>query len=111
VAPRTNRSLSSCFECAGIAHCYGCKQPDLDREAARAAAAECTSLRKGRTTETVYVLGRRKGISRKKAEKLVMAGMATWEAHRTVRMIGACQDLSVETILKKRFRLGQGLAR
>lgn len=84
---RKDRPLVSCYQCAGIFHCYGTKQPGLQRDEARARAAECNSWRKGKTTDIVTVVGREEGMSRKKAEDLVLKGLAVWEAEKTLRLI------------------------
>lgn len=77
----------TCYDCAGIEHCHGSKQPGIPREAARETAAACDSLHKGRTVEVVSVVGRERGISRKNAEELVARKKAVWEAHRLVRIL------------------------
>ncbi len=72
------KQVSSCYECAGIVSCYGTHKPDIPRAEARERAARCGSLRRGRTVEVVSVLGRQRGMSRKKAQALVQQGRAIW---------------------------------
>jgi len=38
-------------------------------------------MHKGTTTETVQVAGKERGMSRKKAEKLISRGRAAWVQH------------------------------
>ncbi|MCL6449898.1 MAG: hypothetical protein K6T75_01195 [Acetobacteraceae bacterium] len=83
---RRSQPLVSCYECAGITHCLGSPQPGLHREEARTRASACTSWHKGRTTETVSVVGADRGMSRKKAEELVAKGRAEWVAPCTIRV-------------------------
>jgi len=79
--------ISSCFECAAVMHCYHKKQPDITREEGRARAAQCDSFRKGRVVETIKVVGRERGMSRRNAESLVTAMKAVWVAEKTIRML------------------------
>lgn len=79
--------ISSCFECAAVMHCYNKKQPDVSREEGRSRAAQCNSLRKGKVVETIKVVGREKGMSRRNAEKLVDEMKAVWVADKTIRML------------------------
>lgn len=78
--------LVSCYECAGIEICYGTKQPDLTRDEARAKAAGCAKLEKGRTVDVVRILGRDKGMSRRNAQDAVLAKEAAWEAPGVLRL-------------------------
>jgi organic hydroperoxide reductase OsmC/OhrA len=80
------RTVASCYECAALESCFGTKKPILTREQGRAKAVECQSLRKGITTETIQVEGQTKGMSRKKAEKLVMRHRARWVANQRIRL-------------------------
>ena len=80
--------IISCFECIAIAHCYGSTHPHLSRENARLRASSCRSLRKGFSTERITVLGSNRGMSRKKAEKMVNCGLARWIKPGTIQMIG-----------------------
>lgn len=79
--------ISSCYQCAGIAYCYGTKNPGISREMGRSEAKHCTSLRKGSPKETVSVTGYKRGLSRANAEKLVTGGYAKWSIHRTIEPI------------------------
>ena len=81
------KELVSCFQCAGILHCYGDKNPDLDRKEARSNAANCKSLRRGFTTETVSVIGYKRGLSRKNAEKMVLYSFARWCSYKTIEPV------------------------
>lgn len=78
------KGLSSCYQCAGILHCYGDKNPDLDRKEARFTAANCKSLHQGFTTEIVSVIGYKRGLSRKNAEKMVLYSFARWCSYKTI---------------------------
>lgn len=78
--------LVSCYECTGIELCYKTKQPGIEREVARATAAACTKLEKGRTVEVVRVLGRERGMSRRNAQEAVQAGEAAWAAPGVIRL-------------------------
>ncbi len=82
------QDVVSCYQCAGIAACYGSKQPALDREEARAKAKACSLWHKGRTTETVKVVGRDRGMSRGKAQRKVEEGEAVWVGPGVVRLQG-----------------------
>ncbi len=77
-------AVISCFECIAIKGCYGLTHPDIDREKARQLASACTSLSKGFSTETINVVGSKKGISRKKAEKMINKGEARWTDNKTI---------------------------
>ncbi|MGI5839444.1 MAG: hypothetical protein ACOX8W_07255 [bacterium] len=79
--------ISSCFECAAVMHCFNKKQPDITREEGRTRAAQCKSFRKGRVVETVRVVGRDRGMSRRNAESLVLAAKAVWVADKTIEML------------------------
>ena len=79
--------ITSCYECAGIASCYGSKQPGIQREEGRRRAAQCALPQKGRTTEVVRVVGRDRGMSRKNAQEVVEAGAAVWEGPSLVRLV------------------------
>jgi hypothetical protein len=79
--------ITSCFECAAIEHCYRTKQPTITREEGRCRASRCDSLRKGRVVETVQVVGRERGLSRRKAEHLVEAAKAVWVAQKTIQLL------------------------
>jgi hypothetical protein len=85
---KKQRTVASCFECAGLANCYHTKNPHITREEGRKTAAFCQSLRKGVTTETVQVEGRERGMSRKKAEKLVIRQRAVWCGPGRIRLNG-----------------------
>ncbi|MHB9146345.1 MAG: DMT family transporter [Symbiobacteriia bacterium] len=78
--------LVSCYECAGIEICYGTKAPALTREEARANAAACNKVEKGRTVDVVRILGREKGMSRRNAQDAVLAKEAAWEAPGVIRL-------------------------
>ena len=80
-------SISSCFECAAVMYCYKKKQPDITREEGRARAAQCNSFHKGRVVETIKVVGRERGMSRRNAENLVIAMKAVWVADKTIRLL------------------------
>lgn len=67
--------------------CYGTANPKLSREEARAAAAACTKLNKGRTVETVRVEGRERGMARRNAEELVLKKRAQWIGEKLVRIL------------------------
>lgn len=84
-----NRFPVSCYDCAGIEHCHGSKQPGIPREAARERAAGCESWHKGRTVEVISVVGRERGMSRKNAEELVGRKKAVWEGPSLVRLLEA----------------------
>ncbi len=81
------KELVSCYQCAGILHCYGDKNPDIDRREARSTAADCKSLHRGYTTETIYVNGYERGLSRKNAEKMVIYGFARWCSYKTIEPV------------------------
>ena len=83
---KRQRAVASCFECAGLASCYQTKNPNITRAEGRETAALCQSLRKGVTTETICVEGRERGMSRKKAEKLVVRDRAIWSGPSRIRM-------------------------
>ena len=71
----SKRRLVSCHQCACLLSCF--RYPaQLGRDTARQAATACTSWRKGLTTEVVAVMGTRRGISRKGAERLCTADHA-----------------------------------
>lgn len=53
----------------------------------RQAAANCNKLEKGRTTEVVRVVGRERGMSRKKAQRKILNGEAVWEGPGAVRFL------------------------
>jgi len=78
------KTISSCFECIAIKSCYGSTHPDLEKKEARLNASNCTSIRKGFSTETIKVVNSEKGVSRKKAEKLVEERQATWVEDKTI---------------------------
>ncbi|MDA8235015.1 MAG: hypothetical protein M0Z31_09500 [Clostridia bacterium] len=85
----SNKVLVSCFQCTGMVKCYGQTNSDLievDRQVARNNAAKCTKLERGLPTEVVRVLDRERGMSRKKAQKLVEQGEATWLEHNLVEL-------------------------
>ncbi len=86
MSKKRQRTVASCFECAGLASCYHTKTPNITREEGRETAARCHSLRKGMTTETVGVEGRERGMSRKKAEKLVIRKRAVWIAPGQIQL-------------------------
>ncbi len=86
MSKKRQRTVSSCFECAGLANCYNTKNPEITREEGRKKAALCQSLRKGVTTETIQVEGRERGMSRKKAEKLVKRDRAIWSGPSKIRI-------------------------
>lgn len=67
----------SCYDCAGIVNCR-VNRFHLTSSEARLICMECRSLHKGRSTEVVRVVGRGRGISRKKAEELISTGRARW---------------------------------
>lgn len=81
------KEMASCYQCAGILHCYGNKSPDLDRKEARSIAADCRSLHRGFTTETVNVIGYTRGLSRKNAEKMVLKSFARWCGYKTIEPV------------------------
>jgi len=93
--------IVSCFQCSGIAFCYGTKKPELEREEARINASKCTSLHKGRPVETVSVHGFDRGLSRKNAEQLVLDGYARWSCYKTIELIGKLPDSLYKRIKKK----------
>lgn len=70
--------IVSCYECAAIEACYGNKQPGLAREEARARAAACSLPQKGRVTDVIRIVGRERGMSRKKVQAFVQAGQGEW---------------------------------
>ena len=80
------RTANSCFECAGVLHCWRVPQPDISREKARLTALHCQSLHRGRTVDVVRVRGLKPGMSRKKAEALVRAGRAEWIAPGQIQL-------------------------
>ncbi len=82
-----DKGMVSCFQCQGIYFCYGSKDPTLNRNQAREAAAKCNSYHKGFPVETVYVYGYKRGMSRKNAEKLILNGIARWIDHRIIELI------------------------
>lgn len=82
------QELTSCYQCAGIAHCYGSKNPPLDRLEARVKANLCNSLHKGFPINTVKISGYDKGMSRKNAESLVQQGLAVWVDKNLIIQIG-----------------------
>ncbi len=94
------KELASCYQCAGILHCYGDKNPDLDRKKARSNAANCRSLRRGFTTETVSVIGYERGLSRKNAEKLILNSFARWCSYKTIEPLKEL-PLGINNRLKK----------
>ena len=85
----SNKVLVSCFQCTGMESCFGQKDSALigvDRKEAREKAAACTKLERGLPTEVVRVLDRERGMSRKKAQKLVEQGAARWVEHSLVEV-------------------------
>ncbi|MEW6524224.1 MAG: hypothetical protein AB1445_11785 [Bacillota bacterium] len=71
----SKRRLVSCHQCACLHSCF--YEPSLlGRERARQLADSCKSWHKGLTTEVVSVLGSKRGMSRKGAERLCAAGHA-----------------------------------
>ena len=79
-----NKELASCYQCAGVNHCYGQKNPSLDRKKARFTAQNCRSLHRGFTTEIISVIGYKRGLSRANAEKLVSNNYARWCGYKTI---------------------------
>ena len=69
--------LVSCFQCASLHHCYSEVQA-LQRKQARKTAQECTSWYRGLNNEVIKVLGRRRGMSRKNAQRLCSQGQACY---------------------------------
>ncbi len=86
MARKNDREVASCYECAGLQACYKTKTPDLTRSLGREKAKRCHSLRKGLTTQTVKIDGAEKGMSRKKAEKLVNKDRGEWILPGVVRI-------------------------
>ncbi|MHB8172260.1 MAG: hypothetical protein ACYDG6_12065 [Thermincolia bacterium] len=85
----SNKVLVSCFQCIGMVSCFGQNDSALigvDRKEAREKAATCTKLERGLPTEVVRVLDRKRGMSRKKAQKLVEQGDARWVTHSQVEL-------------------------
>ncbi len=80
------KTVASCYECAALAYCYHTKNPDLTRDEGRRVASQCHSLHKGVTTETIHVEGKDRGMSRKKAEKLITKGRAIWADYGLLRI-------------------------
>ncbi len=87
MTPKKKKGITSCFECIAAKSCFGDPNPKISRTEAREYASSCQLFRKGKSTDTVEVVGWEKGISRKKAEKLVEQGKAQWVQEKTVKMI------------------------
>jgi len=83
------RALVSCFQCVGMAGCYGQNNSaliDIDRQEARDRCATCTKLERGMSTDVVKVVGRERGMSRKKAQRLIDQGEAKWAEYNLVEL-------------------------
>ena len=81
------KPISSCLECAMLHECHKSLEPG--RELARTTASQCGLLAKGRTTDVLKVLGRDRGISRKKAVRLWRTGHVQWVDATTVMLVGS----------------------
>ncbi len=73
----TRQILVSCFQCASLHHCYE-GTDGLERTKARKTAQQCLSWHKGLNNEVIQVFGRRRGMSRKNAQKLCLDGHARY---------------------------------
>lgn len=85
--------LSSCLACAMLHECHKTNQPD--RHEARRIASVCINPAKGRTTDVVRVLGRDRGMSRKKAVRLAGMGQVRWIDDKTIMLATQSMDVPV----------------